>query len=279
MLIFSCGGDYMYRISEFSKISNTPIQTLRYYDNLQLLKPKVIGEYNNYRYYTKEQVLKLEIIKKMKKMGFCLKEILEIMKQYDEKKLLSHKDKLQKEIANKIQYVKEIEKLIVKMQNDHPNFEKELIYLTNNKERSENMKEKYTEAKAKLLECYKLYQEKNFEDCISLLEELKSEIFYSDEATDPFWVNSAGDLFAGIVFEVFKTSKKDDISFLTIFEFNINGKSHINNLKEYVNSLPKDSYSYLCLASISSAPYDTQASLISVYQQIIKGYARFETKN
>jgi DNA-binding transcriptional MerR regulator len=33
----------MYQISDFSKISNTPIQTLRYYDNLELLKPKIIG--------------------------------------------------------------------------------------------------------------------------------------------------------------------------------------------------------------------------------------------
>ena len=56
----------MYRISDFSKLSNTSIQTIRYYDNLKLLKPKTIGQYNNYRYYTDEELNKLKVIKKLK---------------------------------------------------------------------------------------------------------------------------------------------------------------------------------------------------------------------
>jgi DNA-binding transcriptional MerR regulator len=60
----------MYQISEFSKLSNTSIQTLRYYDSLDLLKPKVIGKYNSYRYYTKDHLIKLNIIKKIKNYGF-----------------------------------------------------------------------------------------------------------------------------------------------------------------------------------------------------------------
>ncbi len=269
----------MYQISQFSKISNTSIQTLRYYDSLQLLKPKVIGESNNYRYYTNEELVKLRIIKRLKKMGFQLKEIAEIIKKYDEKKLVSHKSKLEMEIANKIQYVKEIKKMIKKMKNGNHNFEKELTFLAKNEERRVNMKEKYILAKAKLLECYDLYQQKNFEESITALEELKEEIFASDEGQDPFWNHTAGNLFMGIAFEVFKASKKEEVSFLTIFDFNINGKSQIDNLKEYTDLLAKDSYAYLCLVSISSAPLETKEAVIRIFRQIIKAYAGRETKN
>lgn len=88
----------MYSISKFSKISNTSIQTLRYYDNLELLKPKVIGEFNNYRYYTNEELIKLKIINKLKKMNFTLKQILDILNKFDKKSLISQKVKLKKNI-------------------------------------------------------------------------------------------------------------------------------------------------------------------------------------
>ena len=35
------------------------------------------------------------------------------------------------------------------------------------------MPEKYNNAKEKLMNCFKLYKESNFQDCVILLEELK----------------------------------------------------------------------------------------------------------
>lgn len=269
----------MYQISTFSKISNTSIQTLRYYDNLDLLKPNIIGKYNGYRYYTSNQLINLKIIKRLKAMGFKLKEISKIMNKYDEKFLIERQKELKSEISNNLKSMKEIEELIKKMKTKGVNFQKELVTLINKEERSQkNMKERYDIAKDKLIKCYELYQNSKFEDCLILLEELKNDIFNVSEEIDPFWTNSAGDLFSGIAFEVIKNNKAEEVTLLNIFQFRINGKECIDNLTEYTNDLAKDSYSYISLSTISSAPTDTKLSIISVFKQKMKLYAMFEAK-
>ncbi len=263
----------MYQISQFSKISGVPIQTLRYYDNLLLLKPKLIGVDNNYRYYSKEQLVKLMVIKKMKKMGFKLNEIKEISKFCDENVLDNHKKRLQDEINSRIEHLRDLELIISKVKNGKQNFEQELINLINSKERSENVKEKYSQDVAKLRESYKMYQEKNFEGCMTVLEELKKEIFYSPESLDPFWDNSAGDLFLGITFEVFKNNSSENVNFLNIFDFRIKDISQMDNMVEYVAKLDRDSYSSICFSSIANLPLDTRLAIISVFKQLLKPYA------
>ncbi len=269
----------MYKISTFSKISNTPIQTLRYYDTLELLKPMSIGKYNSYRYYTNEQLMKLKIIKKLKRMGFKLQEILSIMKKYDKKFLILHKERLQKEIDSNLKSMKELELIIQKMDSKSQNFQKELVNLINKEERSKiNMKEKYNVAKEKLLKCYEEYKNDNMEDCFILLEELKNDIFGIDDEMNPFWINTAGDLFTGITFEIFKNNKPEEVTFLNIFQFRINGEALMENMIEYVDSLSKDSYSYVCLSGIAHTPTETMGGIISTYKQKMKLYTMFESK-
>ncbi|AQS10233.1 multidrug-efflux transporter 1 regulator [Clostridium saccharobutylicum] len=64
-----------FSIGEMSKLHNIWIQTLRYYDKIGLLKPKVINEKSNYRYYTIEQFLQIDIIKYCKGIGLSLEQI------------------------------------------------------------------------------------------------------------------------------------------------------------------------------------------------------------
>lgn len=269
----------MFNIGAFSKLSNTSIQTLRYYDTLGLLKPGEIGAFNNYRYYTNEELIKVKIIIKLKKMRFSLKEISVILNKYDEKHLLKQKELLKNDINNNLKSIQEIEEIISKMKNKL-DFKKEMVNLINKKERSViNMREQYTDAKEKLLKCYELYNNNGFEECLILLEELSNQIFNSDNTeVDPFWSNSASDLFAGITLEVLKNNKVEDVTFLNIFHFKISNKEFIDNLTEYTNSLDKDSYSYLSLSGISSSPTDTKGSIISVFKQKMKKYAMFDTK-
>ena len=40
-----------YKISEFSKLVNVPVKTLRYYDEIGLFKPEEVDIFSNYRYY------------------------------------------------------------------------------------------------------------------------------------------------------------------------------------------------------------------------------------
>ncbi len=63
-----------YSISEFSKLTQTPITTLRYYDKLGILVPELIKD-NNYRYYTYEQIQTVEWINLLKQCGLSLHEI------------------------------------------------------------------------------------------------------------------------------------------------------------------------------------------------------------
>ncbi|TVX92364.1 MerR family transcriptional regulator [Paenibacillus agilis] len=65
----------MFKISEFSKISQVSVKTLRYYDQLNLLKPTHTDKYTGYRYYTADQMFQLNRILAYKELGFSLEQI------------------------------------------------------------------------------------------------------------------------------------------------------------------------------------------------------------
>ncbi|AOY78389.1 Multidrug-efflux transporter 1 regulator [Clostridium formicaceticum] len=70
----------MYRIGLFSKINKVTIKTLRYYDEIGLLKPAFVDEENGYRYYTSEQLPTLHKIIALRQIGFSIDEIMAILK-------------------------------------------------------------------------------------------------------------------------------------------------------------------------------------------------------
>ena len=55
----------MYTINEFSKLSNTSVTTLRYYDEIDLFKPSYTDIFSGYRYYIEEQIHTISIINKL----------------------------------------------------------------------------------------------------------------------------------------------------------------------------------------------------------------------
>lgn len=65
----------MYRIGEFSTLTGASVKTLRYYDEIDLLKPSNVDKYTNYRYYTIEELYQFRKIEYLKKLGFTLEEI------------------------------------------------------------------------------------------------------------------------------------------------------------------------------------------------------------
>ena len=69
-----------FSVGELSKLTNVPIQTLRYYDKMGLLKPAYINKQNNYRYYSINQFIKIDLLKQCKLIGLSLKEIEELLK-------------------------------------------------------------------------------------------------------------------------------------------------------------------------------------------------------
>jgi len=69
----------MFRIGDFSKLSRISVKTLRYYDEVGLLKPAHVDDFTGYRYYTYEQLSRLNRILALKELGFSLGEIGQLL--------------------------------------------------------------------------------------------------------------------------------------------------------------------------------------------------------
>lgn len=65
----------MIRIGDFSKLSRVPVKTLRYYDEVGLLKPVEVDPSSGYRFYEHHQLSTLYRILALKDLGFSLEEI------------------------------------------------------------------------------------------------------------------------------------------------------------------------------------------------------------
>lgn len=65
-----------YRIGEFSKMVNLPTSTLRYYDDIGILKPSYIDRYTGYRFYSDADYDKALVIKDLQSLSFTLEEVL-----------------------------------------------------------------------------------------------------------------------------------------------------------------------------------------------------------
>ncbi|MBR9670097.1 MerR family transcriptional regulator [Bacillus cereus] len=90
-----------YSIGEISKETNVTTRTLRYYEEIGLLKPSYVAE-SGYRYYSKDDVITLQQIATFKKLGFKLSEIKEVLK---EKKGISEEERWKSAIQNEIQTI------------------------------------------------------------------------------------------------------------------------------------------------------------------------------
>lgn len=65
----------MIKIGEFSKLVQVPVATLRYYDQVGLLKPVAVDRFTGYRYYSASQLPRLHRILALKGLGFSLEQI------------------------------------------------------------------------------------------------------------------------------------------------------------------------------------------------------------
>lgn len=79
----------MFRIGEFSKIGKVTVKTLRYYDEIGLLKPDWIDESTGYRMYTTKQLLQLHHIQSLRQIGLPISETMLILSGYDRQKVLA----------------------------------------------------------------------------------------------------------------------------------------------------------------------------------------------
>lgn len=69
----------LYSIGEVSKICNISKKALRFYDKIGIISPDVVSEENNYRFYSKDTLLFVPVVKYFKQMGFKLEEMKEFL--------------------------------------------------------------------------------------------------------------------------------------------------------------------------------------------------------
>lgn len=65
----------MIRIGDFSKLSRVSVKTLRFYDDMGLLKPVHVDRWTSYRYYEFHQLSRLYRILALKDLGFSLEDV------------------------------------------------------------------------------------------------------------------------------------------------------------------------------------------------------------
>ncbi|NLY79952.1 MAG: MerR family transcriptional regulator [Lysinibacillus sp.] len=100
-------------ISELSKLSNVPIRTLHYYDEINLFKPAYIDPKTNYRYYLEDQIYQLDLIKSLKYIGTPLKDI-KYAQSLKGDELLEFFCKQEKIVEQKVKQILEIQQTLLK---------------------------------------------------------------------------------------------------------------------------------------------------------------------
>jgi len=96
------GDEMMFRIGEFSKLTQVSIRMLRYYDEVGLLIPAEVDKWTGHRLYSVEQIPRLNKILYLRDSGLNVSEIA-LALTMDERSLLMQLNKKHSEIENAIQ--------------------------------------------------------------------------------------------------------------------------------------------------------------------------------
>jgi DNA-binding transcriptional MerR regulator len=111
----------MFRIGEFSRIARVSCRLLRYYDELDLLKPVRIEQDSGYRYYSASQLPRLNRILVLKELGLSLEQIGHILKEDPPASelramLLMRRNDVEKSIEQEVQRLRQIETRIAQIE-------------------------------------------------------------------------------------------------------------------------------------------------------------------
>jgi DNA-binding transcriptional MerR regulator len=91
----------MYKIGDFSKITNLSVKALRYYDEENLIKPSYRNEENSYRFYDDNDFKRAELIVLLRELDFSISEIKDVLSVYKDKGDLSYILEEKKAMINK----------------------------------------------------------------------------------------------------------------------------------------------------------------------------------
>jgi DNA-binding transcriptional MerR regulator len=107
-----------YTVKQVAKLSGVSVRTLHHYDQIGLLKPDCVGA-NGYRYYGRDELLRLQQILFHRELGFPLEEIRQMVDAPDFDRtaaLRAHRAKLEAETRRYRRLVRTIDETLAALQ-------------------------------------------------------------------------------------------------------------------------------------------------------------------
>ncbi len=125
---------------------------------------------------------------------------------------------------------------------------------------------------------YQLYKAGNTDKATELLEDVALNIIYDPEnKNDPFWEKSASDFFCALALGLFEDAKEEQINLNSINYMSSVGEDSFatsNFTKEYFTLKGEKHPAYIFASNTINAPTDTKGSILSVFRQKIRLFAR-----
>lgn len=91
-----------FSIGEAAKAVHTTSETLRHYDRIGLVKPSKKDSWTNYRYYTEQDIVRLNTVRALQLMDLSLQEIKKVLEYDDIEKIIDFLAQAEKKADEKI---------------------------------------------------------------------------------------------------------------------------------------------------------------------------------
>lgn len=91
-----------FSIGEAAKVVHTTTETLRHYDRIGLVKPSKKDEWTKYRYYTEQDIVRLNTVRLLQLMDLPLQEIKKVLAYDDLEKIVAFLSQAEKKADEKI---------------------------------------------------------------------------------------------------------------------------------------------------------------------------------
>ena len=92
-----------FTVGEAAKAVHTTSETLRHYDRIGLVKPSKKDEWTNYRYYTEQDIVRLNTVRALQLMDLPLQEIKKVLQYDDLEKIVDFLAQAEKKADEKIE--------------------------------------------------------------------------------------------------------------------------------------------------------------------------------
>lgn len=120
---------------------------------------------------------------------------------------------------------------------------------------------------------YNLYKAGQTDKSLNYLEQIGKELFYEGKSVDPFWSQSASDLFTGVTLGLFEDGKEEEINLSSINNMInlVTEKFGVGTyLTEYFKTKDTTDIAYICASGTVFAPTETRESIATVAKQKLR---------